>query len=278
MVGGAALHGTVLHGNAVFLGHCTTPRRARRSALHCTGPHSTPTAHLIRTSPHRLPALFARSDFGKFYASKVFHDPVKDRQVLFGWVNYQCPGADWAGVQTFPRSVSLDPEDPSRIVTWPVEEIATLVESTNRTEAFVLKAGAWREIGFGRQLDVTVNVTGDLTGDSRFGVNALAARGSDYRSGVGATLTTVAADGGRRAQLHGHEYRLSSPSATTLRMLVDQSVVEQFAEGGRAVGTYQHCAPEPLTSGRLVVFNDGPGDLTVAAEVRYLATANYIPK
>ena len=34
-------------------------------------------------------------DFGTFYASKVFLDTPKQRAVLFGWVNYGCPGTDW---------------------------------------------------------------------------------------------------------------------------------------------------------------------------------------
>jgi beta-fructofuranosidase len=51
-------------------------------------------------------------DMGSFYASKVFQDPVKKRQVLFGWVNYMCKApsgsrTDWTGRVYIPYTYNV---------------------------------------------------------------------------------------------------------------------------------------------------------------------------
>jgi hypothetical protein len=51
--------------------------------------------------------------------------------VLYGWVDYHCPGADWSGVQTFPRTVSLDTTaTPPVLRSHPIPEIASLYASS----------------------------------------------------------------------------------------------------------------------------------------------------
>ncbi len=45
-----------------------------------------------------------RYDYGNFYASKTFFDPVKRRRILWGWANESDTGKDdvkkgWAGIQ-----------------------------------------------------------------------------------------------------------------------------------------------------------------------------------
>lgn len=44
------------------------------------------------------------------YASKSFHDPVNNEQILWGWIPEDGPldGRDWAGVQSIPRQLSVD--------------------------------------------------------------------------------------------------------------------------------------------------------------------------
>lgn len=45
-----------------------------------------------------------RYDYGKFYASKTFFDSLKNRRILWGWINESLPKADyilqgWSGIQ-----------------------------------------------------------------------------------------------------------------------------------------------------------------------------------
>ncbi|XP_060176663.1 beta-fructofuranosidase, insoluble isoenzyme 1-like [Lycium barbarum] len=72
-----------------------------------------------------------RLDYGNFYASKTFYDPSKNRRVLWGWANESDASPDdsikkgWAGIQTIPRKLWLDPSG-KQLVQWPVEELETL--------------------------------------------------------------------------------------------------------------------------------------------------------
>ncbi|XP_039016056.1 beta-fructofuranosidase, insoluble isoenzyme 3-like [Hibiscus syriacus] len=71
-----------------------------------------------------------RLDYGNFYASKSFFDPVKHRRIVWGWSNESDTKQDdvkkgWAGIQLIPRTVLLDPSG-KQLVQWPVEEIETL--------------------------------------------------------------------------------------------------------------------------------------------------------
>uniref|UniRef100_A0A0D9WAT8 beta-fructofuranosidase n=1 Tax=Leersia perrieri TaxID=77586 RepID=A0A0D9WAT8_9ORYZ len=94
-----------------------------------------------------------RIDHGHLYASKTFFDAIKNRRVLWAWVNESDSEADdvakgWSGLQSFPRVVWLD-ESGKQLVQWPVEEIETL----RRKRGVLLgggnevEAGGLREIG-----------------------------------------------------------------------------------------------------------------------------------
>lgn len=86
-----------------------------------------------------------RYDYGNFYASKSFFDPVKDRRILWGWANESDTPQDdvskgWAGIQTIPRKVWLDPNR-KQLLQWPVEEIETLRSQNVRLSEKKLKLG-----------------------------------------------------------------------------------------------------------------------------------------
>lgn len=71
-----------------------------------------------------------RYDYGNFYASKSFYDPMKKRRVLWGWANESDSTQDdvskgWAGIQLIPRTVWLDPNR-RQLLQWPVEELNKL--------------------------------------------------------------------------------------------------------------------------------------------------------
>lgn len=71
-----------------------------------------------------------RYDYGNFYASKTFFDPVKKRRILWGWVNESSTTDEnvakgWAGIQSIPRMVWLDPSG-NQLLQWPIQELETL--------------------------------------------------------------------------------------------------------------------------------------------------------
>lgn len=71
-----------------------------------------------------------RYDHGKFYASKTFFDSVKNRRILWGWVNESDSIEDdmdkgWSGLQSIPRHIWLD-RSGKQLVQWPIEEINKL--------------------------------------------------------------------------------------------------------------------------------------------------------
>ncbi|XP_037466558.1 beta-fructofuranosidase, insoluble isoenzyme 1-like isoform X2 [Triticum dicoccoides] len=74
---------------------------------------------------HRL-----RYDYGKFYASKTFFDPARQRRVLVGWANESDTVPDdiakgWSGIHAIPRKIWLDPGG-KQLVQWPIEEVEQL--------------------------------------------------------------------------------------------------------------------------------------------------------
>ncbi|XP_010262080.1 PREDICTED: beta-fructofuranosidase, insoluble isoenzyme CWINV3-like isoform X2 [Nelumbo nucifera] len=71
-----------------------------------------------------------RYDYGKFYASKSFFDPAKNRRILWAWVNESDSESEdikrgWSGLQSIPRSAWLG-KTGRQLVQWPVEEIEKL--------------------------------------------------------------------------------------------------------------------------------------------------------
>ncbi|KAI3812561.1 hypothetical protein L1987_17272 [Smallanthus sonchifolius] len=91
-----------------------------------------------------------RYDYGKYYASKSFFDPVKNRRILMAWVNESDSEADdiakgWSGLQSFPRSIWLD-RNQKQLVQWPIEEIEMLHENEVSLQNENLEDGSLHEI------------------------------------------------------------------------------------------------------------------------------------
>ncbi|KAI3728114.1 hypothetical protein L6452_16744 [Arctium lappa] len=91
-----------------------------------------------------------RYDYGKYYASKSFFDPVKNRRILMAWVNESDSEADdiakgWSGLQSFPRSFWLD-QNQKQLVQWPIEEIEMLHENKVSFLDKKLEGGSLHEV------------------------------------------------------------------------------------------------------------------------------------
>lgn len=99
------------------------------------------------TSDHRM---WRRYDYGKFYASKSFLDDKQQRRILWGWVKEADTEEDdkqkgWAGIQSFPRVVSLDTNG-RQLVQWPIEELELLRKNEKYLHDIELNAGGRMEI------------------------------------------------------------------------------------------------------------------------------------
>ncbi|XP_060201157.1 beta-fructofuranosidase, insoluble isoenzyme 1-like isoform X2 [Lycium barbarum] len=92
-----------------------------------------------------------RLDYGNFYASKSFYDPSKNRRVVWGWTNESdvLPDDDirkgWAGIQTIPRKVWLEPSG-KQLVQWPVKELETLRKKKVQLNKKMLRKGEKVEV------------------------------------------------------------------------------------------------------------------------------------
>eukprot|EP00729_Bicosta_minor_P032107 gene32107-4331_t len=204
------------------------------------------------------------------------------------------------GIMTIPRTVALDPRNTSRLLFWPVEEVASLrrasAATTNATRTARLQTGAHvpppppapaeplcfgcsRVLGSGDQLDVEI-VANLQAAAINFTVTVMEIKpppsGHNAAAGVATTVAATrshpanrsgAVDGWAVTNTNGSDggvwlpnarvvvnsssgatYEPGMPSAAnysiyadepaaTLRILVDKSVVEVFAQGGRGVVT-----------------------------------------
>ncbi|KAK9099356.1 hypothetical protein Syun_026401 [Stephania yunnanensis] len=108
-----------------------------------------------------------RYDYGKFYASKTFFDDVKNRRILWGWINESLSREDyikqgWSGLQAIPRKIWLD-KSRKQLVQWPVVEIEKLRVNGVHLPRTELKEGSVHEISGVTASQADVEVTFELS-------------------------------------------------------------------------------------------------------------------
>ena len=192
-----------------------------------------------------------RLDYGTFYASKTFYDAASGEQLVFGWVQEEAgsPLVQWASVQSIPRVIREDPLIAGRLVFMPVDAVRTLRQlppaASTRSAAVPPTVGLPLPSVTGAHLDVVmVWDWASLARDAPIGLSVL---------GGAANITLVLADTASCANdtrlltadtecalltvgRHSGTF-LVPPGPVELRVLVDSSIVEAFAAGGRAVIT-----------------------------------------
>jgi sucrose-6-phosphate hydrolase SacC (GH32 family) len=243
-----------------------------------------------------IPQLNQSYDVGSAASSahRSFFDAKHNRQVLWGSVGGAvCPGSKWSGLMSFPRVVQLDPEDSSRLVTFPLPEISLLWTNTSHGPFnMVIPAGTARQLPVsGAQLDLQLSFAANASVPRTFGVRVLTPRpsASGRSGGVNVTVSTV--PGSAYGRLGGGAVRAPTPTqpssrtdfkisgdAINLRILVDHVIVECFAEGGRVAATAWLCAPSPSEDVGVEIFNEGPEPLVVTESfVHTVASVNRLP-
>lgn len=209
------------------------------------------------------------------YASKSFYDPVNKQQVWSSWVleglrdpvTKVCLNASVCGTHTLPRSLLYDPSIRAHI-TPPVPQVSLLrgaplptglavpLRLTPGTQyplaAEVAKSGMQLEIHATFELPLPLGTTVGVVvrrgrGQSTQTYLTNMTRGK-YNSSLavqpmGLTTTVLNLNdliAGRPIQSYGEEIRFPikrTDANVTLRIFVDHSVIEAYAQGGRGVAT-----------------------------------------
>ncbi|XVF26956.1 hypothetical protein REPUB_Repub14bG0065000 [Reevesia pubescens] len=107
-----------------------------------------------------------RYDYGKFYASKTFLDSVKNRRILWGWINESSSVADdikkgWAGVQAIPRKLWLA-KSGKQLVQWPIVQIEKLRANHVSLPSKLLKGGSVIEVSGVTAVQADVDISFEI--------------------------------------------------------------------------------------------------------------------
>ncbi|VAH49964.1 unnamed protein product [Triticum turgidum subsp. durum] len=260
-----------------------------------------------------------RYDYGKFYASKTFYDPVGRRRVLWGWIGESdSERADilkgWASLQSIPRTVLMDTKTGSNLLQWPVVEVENLRMRGKRFDGLDLQPGSVVPLGVGRatQLDIEAvfqvqagaAAAGGVAAGAEAPYNCSASAGAAGRGSLGPFGLLVLADDGLSEQtavyfylVKGADGKLSthfcqdafrSSKANDLvkavygslvpvldgedlsvRILVDHSIVESFAQGGRTCITSRVYPTKAIyDSARVFLFNNATNVNVTAKSIK----------
>ncbi|GJS27787.1 glycoside hydrolase, family 32 [Tanacetum coccineum] len=261
-----------------------------------------------------------RYDYGNFYASKTFFDPIKKRRILTGWANESSTASEdiakgWSGIHLIPRKVWLDPSG-NKLLQWPVVELDKLRGQKIELSNTKLNKGDTIEIkGITvAQADVDVSFTfsslekaelydekWDKFPPENLAKSICGIRGAIVQGGLGPFgLMTLASSkleeytpvffrifktthnkhrvllcsDATPSSLNQNEYKPSfggfvdvdlAEKKLSLRSLIDHSVVESFAEGGKTVISSRIYPTLAVgENAHLHVFNNGSEIITIA--------------
>ncbi|XP_058180673.1 acid beta-fructofuranosidase-like [Rhododendron vialii] len=245
-----------------------------------------------------------RYDFGKFYASKSFYDPIKKRRVLWGWI----PESDdervdikkgWASLQAIPRTILFDKKTGSNLIQWPVEEIESLRSQSHEFDKVVVEAGSVvpLDVGSTTQLDIVAEFVIDKevlerTNEADVVFSCAESGGSITRGALGPFGLLVLSDNSIVEQtsmyfyvakrtngnihiffctdqsrsseatdvlksISGSRVKVLEGEKLTMRILVDHSIVEGFAQGGRTCITSRVYPTKAIyEDARIFLFNN----------------------
>ncbi|KAK7401441.1 hypothetical protein VNO78_12928 [Psophocarpus tetragonolobus] len=180
----------------------------------------------------------------------------------------------WASLQTIPRTVLLDNKTGTNLLMWPVEEVESLRLSSDEFEGVVVKPGSIVPLNItsATQLDIFAEFeieplaskrvtknnidcgSGGATARSDFGPFGLLAIADDTLSEqtpiyfhlsnttLASSTTFFCVDQTRSSQasdvakpIYGSKVPVLSDEKLSMRVLVDHSIIESFAQGGRTV-------------------------------------------
>ncbi|GJN02218.1 hypothetical protein PR202_ga19548 [Eleusine coracana subsp. coracana] len=254
--------------------------------------------------PDKDVGIGLRYDYGKFYASKTFYDPIRQRRVLWGWVGEtDSERADvlkgWASLQSIPRSVILDTKTGSNLLQWPVVEVETLRMRGKSFDGIAVKSGSVvpLDVGKATQLDIEAvfevdasaleavtevdvvyncSTSGGAAGQGLLGPFGLLVLADDdlteqtavyfyMAKGTDGRLKTFFCQDDLRAskandlvkRVYGSVVPVLDGENLSVRILVDHSIVESFAQRGRTCITSRVYPTKAIyDSARVFLFNN----------------------
>ncbi|GAV92148.1 Glyco_hydro_32N domain-containing protein/Glyco_hydro_32C domain-containing protein/DUF3357 domain-containing protein [Cephalotus follicularis] len=222
----------------------------------------------------------------------------------------------WASVQTIPRTVLYDNKTGANILQWPVEEVESLRVNSTEFEEVIVEPGTVvpLHIGTATQLDIFAEFEVELLGSEAVEDNSSCSDGAVDRSTVGpfgllvladdslSELTPIyfrptnASDGSLKTyfcadesrsslandvfkKYYGNEVPVLDGETLSMRVLVDHSIVESFAQGGRTVITSRIYPTKAIYgAARLFLFNNATGvNVKATIKIWQLKSANIHP-
>nr|XP_043636530.1 beta-fructofuranosidase, insoluble isoenzyme 1-like [Erigeron canadensis] len=261
-----------------------------------------------------------RYDYGNFYASKTFFDPIKKRRILMGWANESSTKSEdkakgWAGIHLIPRKIWLDSSG-HNLLQWPVNELDSLRGQKVELSNVKLNKGDTIEVKGITVVQADVDVTftfssldkaelydpkwAKIFSPENLAQSICGIKGATVQGGLGPFgLLTLASSkleeytpvffrifkitnnkhkvlfcsDATPSSLNQNEYKPSFASFVevdlaekklSLRSLIDHSVVESFAEGGKAVISSRVYPTLAIAqNAHLHVFNNGSEVVTI---------------
>jgi beta-fructofuranosidase len=185
---------------------------------------------------------------GDFYAPNSMLDP-QGRRIQWGWVQGGPAGADWKGLLTLPRVLSLRSD--GRLGVEPLPELSRLRGRHQRWERVPIAADAPAMLGDLPSDSVEIRLELELGGAAEVGL----ALGRTARGRIRMAVAYDRAAGRLSCAERSGTFRLlPGEGCLTLRIFVDRSVTEVYADGRVALT----CAGPGLEDGRaLTLFARG---------------------
>lgn len=226
-------------------------------------------------------------DYGAdFYAGVTWSDVPGGRRVLLAWMNdwryaNDIPTAPWRSAMSLPRTLALrtTPEG-IRLVQQPAQEIERLRGTRQWLDARAIHAGSTSLASLdvaGKALEIVAEFRAGAA--SEFGLMVRTGQGEATVIGVDATAGRLFVDRTRSGEVGFHREfaaRHHAPLSmrngrVRLRVFVDWSSVEVFADEGRTVITDQ-IFPSPASDG-VALYAKGGSARLVSLEAWPLASA-----
>lgn len=221
----------------------------------------------------------------------------------------------WASVQTIPRVVTFDNKTGSNILEWPVEEVESLRLDSTEFDDILVEAGSVVALNISSATQLDISVEFEIEGSDAlealevpeaiiecattqnrstlgpFGLLVLADESLSEltpiyfhiaKSTNGSLTTLFCADETRSSKaseifkkVYGGPVPVLNDEKFTMRLLVDHSIIESFAQGGRTVITSRVYPTEAIYgAAKLFLFNNATGvNVTASLEIWQMNSA-----
>ena len=219
------------------------------------------------------------ADFGAdFYAPQIWNAAPDHRRIWLAWLNNwdyakETPASHWRGSMSLPRELALSRDAAGlRLIQQPIAELAARRHELGSWQGLTLAPGENPlETLRGDALEIVVRAAVDPAGARRFGLRLRVGQQEQTTLTYDRDQQTLTLDRSHSGQLAprftGPQVLPLAPrdGAIDLRVIMDRSSVEVFADGGRGALTSQ-IFPD-LASQGLALFAEGGSVQIVALAV-----------